>query len=117
MLETQIKKYKLGVIAPRSAKLESIIDVLTPKKANIGHIYTNDAEDGGHHVITFCLSEKIPFTVYPIRHIAGGVMPSNAAIIKSTDFVYILDEGQSGNTKLAERECEKQNRKYKIVKI
>lgn len=111
------KKYNLGVIAPRTATLENIAKILSEKIHNIGHIFTNDVESGGTNTMKFALQEKILFTVYPVKHIAGGVLPSNSFIVQHSDFVYILDDGQSGNVVLATRECEKQNKKHKIIKI
>lgn len=112
-----IKKYNLGVIAPRGATQEQIKSVLDPKRDSIGHIYTNDVEKGGQNVMSYALTEKIVFTVYPVKHIAGGILPSNQHIIHHSDFIYILDDGESGNVALAERECEKQQKKYKIIKL
>lgn len=111
------KKYNLGVIAPRTANLDNIIKILHEKKDSIGHIYTNDVDIGGKNVIAYCLGEKTPFTVYPVKHIAGGILPSNQHIIHHSDFVYILDDGESGNVALASRECEKQSKKYKVIKL
>lgn len=119
MLNTQqvIKKYTLGVIAPRTATFEDITKVLSEKIQSIAHIITNDVESGGTNVIKFALQEKILFTVYPVKHIAGGVLPSNSYIVQHSDFIYILDDGQSGNVALAQRECEKQNKKHKVIKL
>jgi len=112
-----IKKYNLGVIAPRTATQEQVKLTLDPKKDSIGHVYTNDVEFGGAHVQDYCLVEKIPFTCYPVKHIAGGILPSNQHIIHHSDFIYILDDGESGNVVLAQRECEKQSKKYKVIKL
>lgn len=112
-----IKKYNLGVIAPRTAKLEQIKNVLDANKNSIGHIYTNDVENGGLETMKYALLEKIVFTCYPVKHIAGGILPSNQHIIHHSDFVYILDDGESGNVVLAQRECEKQSKKHKVVKL
>lgn len=118
MLNTvQTKKYNLGVIAPRTATLEQVSSVLEPKKESIGHIYTNDVEQGGENVMLYAKGLKIPFTCYPVKHIAGGILPSNQHIIHHSDFIYILDDGESGNVALASRECEKQNKKFKIIKL
>jgi hypothetical protein len=111
------KKYNLGVIAPRTAKFEDVYKILNEKLQNIGHILTNDVEEGGNNVIKFALQEKILLTVYPVKHISGGILPSNSYIANHSDFIYILDDGQSGNVNLARKECEKQNKKFKIIKI
>lgn len=118
MLENKIiKKYNLGVIASRETNLDKITSVLKDKKDSIGHIYTNDVDLGGRATMAFALFEKIPFTCYPVKHIAGGILPSNQHIIHHSDFIYILDDGESGNVVLAQRECEKQSKKYKIIKL
>ena len=112
-----MKKYNLGVIAPRTTKLEHVSDLLTPKKDSIGHIYTNNVLTGGQYVMDVSCVLGIPFTVYPVKHIAGGILPSNQHIIHHSDFIYILDDGESGNVVLAQRECEKQGKKFKIIKL
>ncbi len=118
MLENKtVKKYNLGVIAPRGATLAHIESVLNEKKDSIGHIYTNDVDKGGQNIMAYAMSEKIPFTCYPVKHIAGGILPSNQHIIHHSDFVYILDDGESGNVALAQRECEKQAKKFKVIKL
>ena len=118
MLNTvQTKKYNLGVIAPRGATFNHINTVLEPKRDSIGHIYTNDVDSGGLRVMDYCMTIKVPFTCYPVKHIAGGILPSNQHIIHHSDFIYILDDGESGNVALASRECEKQNKKFKIIKL
>ena len=117
MLEKFVKKYNLGVIAARTITLEQVHGVLDDKVANIGHIITNDVADGGWNVIEFAISKNIPVTIHPVAHISGGILPSNAHIVASSDFTYILDNGDSGNAILAQRECEKQNKKYKVIKL
>ena len=117
MISKVEKKYSLGVIAPRTAKFEDVHKTLYDKLQSIGHILTNDVEEGGMNVIKFALQEKILLTVYPVKHISGGILPSNSYIVNHSDFVYILDDGQSGNVNLAKKECEKQNKKHKIIQI
>lgn len=117
MLGEVTKKYNVGIIAPRSFdSFEALNKIIGEKLPHIRHIYTNDVSNGGRVVFTYALEKKIPFTVYPIPNYNGGTMYSNGRIIKESEFIYILDDGESTNADLVEKTCKQENKKYRRIK-
>ncbi len=115
-MNTEIKQYKLGIVAPRSfTDITMLEDQLLDKIFHIRHIVGNGVEAGGKTVEKFADSHKIPKTVYPITAGDGGVFKSNWAIVTYSDFIYIFDDGESKNVSAVADECEKQGKKYKII--
>jgi hypothetical protein len=114
--QNQVKQFRLGIIAPRTFNDITVLhELLAQKLSSISAIVTNNVVSGGEVVQAYARNLCIPLAVYPICPQAGGALISNARIIDDSDFIYILDDGKSHNSKNAQTECEKRQRKHKIV--
>ena len=116
--EEPIKTYNLGIIAPRSFDDEQFLHELVGQNIlKVAKIVTNNVISGGETVQRFSKNICIPLIVFPICAGKGGVFVSNQQVIDNSEFVYLINDGQSHNLKIAESQCIKSNRKYKIIEF
>lgn len=119
MLDNKIiKTYAVGIIAPRTFNdLTVLQELLADKLQFVSHINTNNVVAGGETVQSYAKHLGIPLTIYPVKSTVGGILISNTNIIQESEFIFILDDGESKNTELAKDICEKRTKKFKIVQF
>jgi len=116
MLDKKNKVYKLGIVAPRTfCDLGFLEELLKDKLDYVSHIVTNNVVSGGETVQTFAKKATVPFTVFPVPHKVGGALISNSQIVQNSDFVYVIADGESENANNVCKECDKKQRKYKLI--
>lgn len=113
-----IRQYNLGIIAARNLDNSDFLSDLIGKNIpSIAHIYTNGAN---FLILDFSRENGISYTVFPIN--CRSILWSNAKIIESSDFVYIIGDEDSKSAKIAQEACEKHKAKnpkfvYKTIKF
>lgn len=108
-------KLNLAVFCPSSFRdKDFLFETLDRRLDKINCISSNSA---GERLPELYAAERgIPYISFPITK-ERCVFSSNKAILKRSNFVVIVDNGNSSNVKNLIEECDLQNKPYKIFEV
>jgi hypothetical protein len=108
-----IKLWNVGVIISRSFDNPDFLDdTLLPHRESIGHIYSNAPAPGGLILEAFVREQGIPYTLFPTTE---HTFVSVRRVLESSDFVYVISDGESKIAKKAEEECVLRKIRHKVL--